>query len=56
MNGPTRAAKAGKKIPLYRHDKPEELIKDGPLSCVVLFESPFNSVLTVSRGPTPLLQ
>ncbi len=33
---------------LYRHDKPYEPTKEGPLS-FVLFESPFTSVLTVSR-------
>jgi hypothetical protein len=34
---------------LYRHDKPNEPSKKGPLS-FVLFESPFTSVSTVSRG------
>ncbi len=34
---------------LYRHDKPNEPTKKGPLS-FVLFESPFTSVSTVSRG------
>jgi hypothetical protein len=34
---------------LYLHDKPSELIKGGSLS-FVLFESPFTSVSTVSRG------
>jgi hypothetical protein len=34
---------------LYRHDKPNEPTMDGPLS-FVLFESPFTSVSTVSRG------
>jgi hypothetical protein len=52
--GPTRAAEAEKNI-LYRHDKPYELTKKGPLS-LVLFESPFISVSTVSsRGhPSPV--
>jgi hypothetical protein len=34
---------------LYRHDKPKEPTKKGPLS-FVLFECPFTSVSTVSRG------
>jgi hypothetical protein len=34
---------------LYRHDDLNEPIKEGPLS-FVLFESPFDSVLTASRG------
>jgi hypothetical protein len=36
----------------YRHDKPNEPTKKGPLS-FVLFESPFTSVSTVSTGATP---
>jgi hypothetical protein len=35
--------------PLYGHDKPIEPTKEEPLS-FVLFESPFPSVSTVSRG------
>jgi hypothetical protein len=46
--GPTRAAKAEQNI-FYRHDKPNEPTKDGPLS-FVLSESPYTSVSTVSRG------
>ncbi len=46
--GPFRAAKAEQNL-LYRHDKPHEPTKKGPLS-FVLFESPFTSVSTVSRG------
>jgi len=34
---------------LYRHDRSNEPNKEGPLS-YVLFESPFTSVSTVSRG------
>jgi hypothetical protein len=37
------------KILLYRHGKPNEPTKEGPLS-FVLFESQFTSVSTVSRG------
>ncbi|MFO0001806.1 MAG: hypothetical protein ACK559_11820, partial [bacterium] len=38
---------------LYRHDKPSEPTREGPLSCV-LFESPFTSVSTDSGGhPSP---
>jgi len=37
---------------LYRHDKPNEPTKEGTIS-FVLFDSPFTSVSTVSRG-TPL--
>jgi hypothetical protein len=39
---------------LYRHDKPNEPTKKGPLS-FVLFESPFTSVSTVSRGRPSLV-
>jgi hypothetical protein len=39
----------GRKKVLYRHDKPNEPTKERPLS-FVLFESPFNSVSTDSRG------
>jgi hypothetical protein len=39
---------------LYRHDKPNEPTKKGPLS-FVLFKSPFISVPTVSRGPPSLV-
>jgi hypothetical protein len=35
---------------LYRHDKPNEPTKKGPLS-FVLSESPFTSVSTFTRGP-----
>jgi hypothetical protein len=51
--GPTRAAKAGLKL-LYRHDKPNETAKEGPLT-FVLFESPFTSVSTVTRGHSSLV-
>jgi hypothetical protein len=34
---------------LYRHAKPNKPAKEGPLSFVI-FESPFTSVSTVSRG------
>jgi hypothetical protein len=34
---------------IYQRDEPKEPSKEGPLS-FVLFESPFTSVLTVSRG------
>ncbi len=37
------------KCTLYRHDEPYEHTKEGPLSFVI-FESPFTSVSTVSRG------
>jgi hypothetical protein len=50
--GLTRAAKAGKNL-LYRHEEPNEPTKERPLS-FVLFKSPFTSVSSVSRGPTPL--
>ncbi len=39
---------------LHRHDKPNELTKVGHLS-FVLFESPFTSVSTVSRGQPSLV-
>jgi hypothetical protein len=39
---------------LYWHDKHIKLIKKGPLS-FVLFESPFTSVSTVSRGHRSLV-
>jgi hypothetical protein len=39
---------------LYRHDKANEPTKAGPLS-FVLFESPFTSVSTVSRGHPSLV-
>ncbi len=39
---------------MYQHDKPNEPTKEGPLS-YVLFESPFASVSSVSRGPPPHL-
>jgi hypothetical protein len=45
---PTRAAEAERNL-FYRHDKSNELTKEGPLS-LVLFESTFISVSTVSRG------
>jgi hypothetical protein len=38
----------------YRHDEPNEPTKEGPLS-FVLFESPFISVSTVSRGHPSLV-
>jgi hypothetical protein len=38
----------------HRHDKPNELTKEKPLS-FVLFDSPLTSVSTVSRGhPSPV--
>jgi hypothetical protein len=40
----------GEKNILYRHNKPNESTKKGPLS-VVLFESPFTSVSTSQQGP-----
>jgi hypothetical protein len=46
--GMTRVAKAEKNI-LYRHDKPNEPTKEGPLS-FLLFESPFTPVSIISRG------
>jgi hypothetical protein len=49
---PTRAAKAGQKS-LVRHDEPNELTKEGPLSYVLL-ESPFASVSTVGRYYEPM--
>ncbi len=52
--GPTRAAKAGQKSLLYRHDKPNEPLKEGPLS-FVLFKSPFTSISKVSRGHPSLV-
>jgi hypothetical protein len=42
------------KIFLYRHGKPNEPTKKGPLS-FVLFESPSTSVLTVSKGHPSLV-
>jgi hypothetical protein len=39
---------------LYRYDKAKEPTKEGPLS-FVLFESPFSSVSTFSRGHPSLL-
>jgi hypothetical protein len=39
---------------LYWHDKPNEPTKKGPLS-FVLFESPYTSVSTVSRGHPSLV-
>jgi hypothetical protein len=51
--GPTRAAKEGQNL-LYRHDKPKRPSKEGPLS-LILLESPFASVLTVSRGHPSLV-
>jgi hypothetical protein len=39
---------------MYRHDKPYKPTKEGPLS-VVLFEFPFTSVSTVSRGHRSLV-
>ncbi len=39
---------------VHRHDKPNELTKKGPL-VFVLFESPFTSVSTVSRGHLSLV-
>jgi hypothetical protein len=38
----------------YRYGKPKEPTKEGPLS-TVLFESPFTSVSTVSRGHPSLV-
>jgi hypothetical protein len=53
VRGPDfRAARRNKSL-LYRHDKPNEPTKKGPLS-FVLFESTFTSISTVSRGHTPL--
>jgi hypothetical protein len=46
--GPTEQLRQNKNL-LYRHDKPNEPTKKGHLS-FVLFESPFTSVSTVSRG------
>jgi hypothetical protein len=46
--GPTRAAKAEQNL-VYRHGKFNEPTKEG-LRSFVLFESPFTSVSTVSRG------
>ncbi len=40
---------------LYRHDKPREPTKKGPLF-FVLFKSPFTSVSTVSRGYPSLVE
>jgi hypothetical protein len=51
--GPTRAVKAEQNL-LYRHDKPNEPSREGPLSSV-LFESPFTSVSTFSRGHPSLV-
>jgi hypothetical protein len=48
-----RAAKAEQNF-LYRADKPNEPIKEGPLS-FVLFESTFTSVSTVNRGHPSLV-
>jgi hypothetical protein len=39
---------------LYRHSKPNEPAKEGPLS-LVPFGSPFTSVSTVSRGHPSLI-
>jgi hypothetical protein len=50
---PTREDKAEQKY-LYRHDNPYEPTKEGPHT-FVLFESPFNSVSTVSRGHLSLV-
>ncbi len=44
----------GRKNLLYWDDKPNEPTKKGPLS-FVLFESPFTSVLTVSRSHLSLV-
>jgi hypothetical protein len=53
--GPTIAAKAEQKFLVhYWHDKPNEPTKEVPLS-FVLFESPFSSVSTVSRGHPSLV-
>ncbi len=43
-----------KKNLLYRHDKPNESTKEGPLS-FALFVSPFTSVSTASRGHPSLV-
>jgi hypothetical protein len=48
----TRAAKAEQKL-LYRHDKPNEPTKKGPLS-FVLFESPHSPQFQQSAGATHL--
>jgi hypothetical protein len=44
----TRAAEAGQKSLLYRHDKPKEPTKEGPFS-YVFQDSPFASVSTIGR-------
>jgi hypothetical protein len=54
FTGPTREATRQNKKLLYRHDKPNEPIKEGPLS-FVLFESLFTSVSKVSRGHPSLM-
>jgi hypothetical protein len=51
--GSTRAAEAKQKS-LVQHDKPNEPTKKGSLS-FVLFESPFTSVSTISRGHPSLV-
>ncbi len=50
FTGVSRAAKSL----LYRHDKPNEPTKKGPLP-IVLFESPFIPVSTVSKGHPSLV-
>jgi hypothetical protein len=52
----TRAAKAGQKSTVYRHDEPNKSTMEGPLSNV-LQGSPFAfaSVSTVSRGHLSLV-
>ncbi len=53
--GPTRTCSQGRTKPklLYRHDKHNEPIKEGPIS-FVRFESPFTSFSKVYRGHAPL--
>jgi hypothetical protein len=46
--GLTREARQAKNL-LYRHEEPNESTNEGSLS-FVLFESPFTTVSTVSRG------
>jgi hypothetical protein len=53
-SGPTIEHPRQDKNLLYRHDKPDEPTKEGPLS-FVLFESPFTPVSTVSRGQPSLI-
>ncbi len=53
MYGPARAAKAEQNL-LYRHDKPKEPTREGPLS-FVLFVSPFTSVSSSNSQQGPPL-